>query len=167
MAVSLLDNFSYNGKKPNFSRDLMPSVEVMRNYNENYLPPVFTTLCEEDGKRYRYNVSNSVDPVLGKWRLDEGDSIDAYTKSETDTLLDGKADKEPFEGFVEVVERLDGVVTEVGSVKYLDAQVYLESKGYTDEQIAKINKKKSIACDEKPVYNNADKTITYIKKVFL
>ena len=61
MAVSLLDNFSYNGKKPNFSRDLMPSIEVMRNYNENYLPPVFTALCEEDGKRYRYNVSNSVE----------------------------------------------------------------------------------------------------------
>lgn len=163
MAVSLLDNFSYNGKKPNFSRDLMPSIEVMRNYNENYLPPVFTALCEEDGKRYRYNVSNSVDPVLGKWRLDEGNSIDAYTKSETDTLLDKKADKEPFEGFVEVVKRLDGVVTEVGSVKYLDAQVYLESKGYTDEQIAKVNKKKSISCDEKPVYNSIDKTITYVK----
>ena len=55
MTVSLLDNFSYNGKKPNLSRDLMPSIEAMRNYNENYLPPVFTALCEEDSKRYRLN----------------------------------------------------------------------------------------------------------------
>lgn len=218
MSVSLLDNFSYNGKKPNFSRDLMPSIEVMKNYSENYLPPVFTTLCEEDGKRYRYNVSNSEDPVLGKWRLDEGgssDLTDYYKKTETNELLDTKVDKEEGKGLSEEnfttvykikigdsvltttaqnisdaineikeaiddttladkveeledhIDLLDNVDKTVeGSIRYLDAQIYNDSKDYTDEQIAKVNKKKAIPCDERPIYTQGatieEDTITYI-----
>ena len=90
MAVSILEGFDYGGQLPNFSRDLFETVADMVAYEEVYLPPVFETNVVETGKRYRYNVSNSVDPELGKWREVTGGSGDLsnyYTKAEIDELV--------------------------------------------------------------------------------
>jgi len=166
MAIPFLDNIAIKKKAPNVDRDLFETIADMVSYSENYLPAIFQCYVVETGKRYVYNVSNSIDPVFGKWREDyggSGDFTNYYNKSETNELLDSKADKDPFDQWVEVVTRLDGTSEVKGSVKYLDAQTFLESKGYTDEQIEKINKKKSISCDEKPEYDSINKTITYIK----
>lgn len=85
MAVSILEGFDYGGNLPNFSRDLFATVAEMAAFSEDYLPPVFECNVQEDGKRYRYNVNNTVDPVLGKWREagGTGDLSNYFTKDET------------------------------------------------------------------------------------
>jgi len=102
MSISLLDNLSIKKKSPNVERDLFNTIADMVAFSENYLPSVFECNVVEDGNRYRYNVSNSVDPDLGKWRLVGGsgsaDLIDYYKKSETDTLLEGYVAKEDGKG---------------------------------------------------------------------
>ena len=68
------DNISYQGKKPLDARFLFSTLEAMKNYSENYLPPLAFCQNEEDGKFYTYNVSNPVDPTTGKWRKMESGS---------------------------------------------------------------------------------------------
>lgn len=91
MSISLLDNLSIKKKSPNVERDLFNTIDEMVAFSENYLPDVFECNVKEDGNRYRYNVSNSVDEVLGKWRLVGGNAdvtLDEYYKKlETDELL--------------------------------------------------------------------------------
>ena len=81
MASELFDNFRMNSDLPNFERDLFDTVDDMVAFSEDYLPDVFE--CNtKDGKRYRFNRSNDVDPILGKWRLVEGNggaSIEDWT----------------------------------------------------------------------------------------
>lgn len=84
MAVSVLDNFDYAGKKPNFARDLFDSIEEMVAYSENYLPEVFEANVRSTGKRYRYNVNNPDIEGLGRWReVSSGSSgASSYTELE-------------------------------------------------------------------------------------
>ena len=71
MSISVADNFDLRAKKPDFERQLFDDVASMVAYDERYLPDVYE--CNtKDGKRYRYNVNNSIDTNLGKWRLVEG-----------------------------------------------------------------------------------------------
>ena len=100
MAVSILDNWDYRGKKPDFTRNLFQTVDEMVAFSENYLPPVYECNVVENGNRYRYNVSNIEDPILGKWRLVESsggamDLMDYYKKTEVDALLQNKVDVDP------------------------------------------------------------------------
>lgn len=145
---------------------MFESISDMANFSENYLPDLFEAYNKEDGNKYKYNVSNSVDPVTGKWRLVTGGSGDLsnyYNKTETDNLLAEKVDEDTY---TEKIEQLEGDSTVDGSMRKLDAQVYQDSKDYTDERVQALQKKKSIACDEMPVYNQgttpAEDTITYI-----
>lgn len=103
MSISLLDNLSIKKKSPNVERDLFNTIEEMVAFSENYLPDVFECNVKEDGNRYRYNVSNSVDDVLGKWRLvgaggSAADLSDYYKKLETDALLENYVSKESGKG---------------------------------------------------------------------
>lgn len=66
--ISLADNLSIRGKKPNVERDLFDTLENMKNYSPNYLPDIFLAACKETGKFYVYKASNTVDATLGKWR---------------------------------------------------------------------------------------------------
>ena len=100
MGISIIDNFNYRAGKPNFERDLFEDVAEMVAFREDYLPPVFE--CNlKSGDRYRYNVNNEVDPILGKWRLvSSGTSGPAsgYTKDEVNAKLDLKLDKPEVDG---------------------------------------------------------------------
>ena len=81
MGISIIDNFNYRAGKPNFERDLFENIEEMVAFREDYLPPVFE--CNlKSGDRYRYNVNNEIDPILGKWRLvaGSGGPANGYTK---------------------------------------------------------------------------------------
>lgn len=102
MAISLLDNIAIKKKSPNVERDLFATIADMAAYNENYLPDVFECNVVEDGNRYRYNRTNIVDPVFGKWRIVESGAgaelIDYYKKTETDELLDKKVSIEEGKG---------------------------------------------------------------------
>lgn len=99
MSVSMIDNISYKGKKPDNVRSFFETKADMVAFSENYLPDVYITICGEDGNQYKYNRSNTDDPELGKWRLLEGggggDLSSYYNKTETNALLDEKVDKEP------------------------------------------------------------------------
>ena len=74
MGVSILDNWQYLGKKPDFTRQLFETVADMVAFNENYLAPVYECNVIEDGCRYRYQLTNDLDPDLGRWRKVEGGS---------------------------------------------------------------------------------------------
>ena len=68
MSISIVSNFKYQGPLANFERDQYATLSDMLNVNENILPPVFIGVCLETKKAYLYNVENTPDPVLGKWR---------------------------------------------------------------------------------------------------
>lgn len=77
MAISLIDNLKIQNKKQNVERDSFATIADMVSYSPNYLPNLFHAMCEETGKMYIYNVNNTDDPVLGKWRVFDGGSGEA------------------------------------------------------------------------------------------
>lgn len=130
MAISFLDNIGIKKQAPNVQRDLFDTVADMVAWSENWLPDVFECNVKETGQRYRYNVSNTVDEETGKWRLVEG----------------GGGDLENYYNKTEIDTAFDNAKT--------------DWEKYTDDEIAKLNTDKAIACDEKPTYDSG--TITYI-----
>ena len=99
MGISIIDNFDYRAGKPNFTRDLFENIEEMVAFPEMYLPTVFE--CNiKSGDRYRYNVNNEIDPILGKWRLvtGSGGPANGYTKDEINAKMNLKLDKPEIEG---------------------------------------------------------------------
>ena len=156
MAVSMLDNISYKGKKSDNVRSYFETIADMVAFSENYLPDVYITLCGEDNNQYKFIRSNEVDPILGKWRLLEGGSSDLssyYTKTQTNNLLDEKVDKELGKGLStndysdsevarvdaneSAITTLNGNSSVVGSVDYKVANGVTEANTYTDTECAK------------------------------
>lgn len=68
MSLLIGDNFNYQGQKSNFERDSFETLAAMKAYPETSLDDGHLSYCKEDGKRYEYKSSNSVDPTTGKWR---------------------------------------------------------------------------------------------------
>lgn len=69
MAIGVIDNFSYNGKKPNFERDQFSTLEEMRNAQDSVIDEGHISFCEETGLSYQFLSSNSIDSSTGKWRV--------------------------------------------------------------------------------------------------
>lgn len=67
MAIKIADSFSLDGStKPNFARDQFSTLSDMKAYtvcDEGHI-----AYCLQDGKRYEFKNSNSIDEVTGKWR---------------------------------------------------------------------------------------------------
>lgn len=157
MAVSMLDNISYKGRKSDNVRSYFSTIEDMVNFSENYLPDAYITLCGEDNNQYKFVRSNEVDPILGKWRLLEGggssDLSSYYTKTETNNLLDNKVDKvsgkdlstndftdaykQQIDNNKTAIETLNGDSSIVGSVDSKVATAYSNATNYTDTECAK------------------------------
>ena len=157
MAVSMLDNISYKGRKSDNVRSYFSTIEDMVNFSENYLPDVYITLCGEDNNQYKFIRSNDEDPVLKKWRLLEGggssDLSSYYTKTQTNNLLDEKVDKvngkdlstndftdaykQQIDDNESAIETLNGNSTVVGSVDSKIATAYSNATSYTDTECAK------------------------------
>lgn len=72
MAVQVIDNFKYAGKKPNFERDQFATIADMKAYPESSLDEGHVAYCVETEKAYRYKSSNTDDATTGKWREDTG-----------------------------------------------------------------------------------------------
>lgn len=68
MALKIGDNFSYQGKKPNFDRDSFDTLAAMKAFPETSIDEGHISYCKEDGKNYQYKSANSVDETTGKWR---------------------------------------------------------------------------------------------------
>lgn len=185
MAISMLDNISYRGKKADNERSLFSTIAEMVAYNENYLPNIYTTWNEEDGCQYKYQRSNPVDPETGRWRKMTGgeggaDLVNYYNKAEVNTLLEDKVDVEVGKGLstndyddtekqkVEDLETLVGdstltttADTVTGAVNELVSQdaALLVLINENAEEIEKLQKTPAIAVDAKPTYNAGE--ITY------
>lgn len=71
MAINVIDNFSYRGKKPNFDRDSFDTLSAMKSFPETDIDEGHISFCKEDGKHYQFSSANEVDPTTGKWREDK------------------------------------------------------------------------------------------------
>ena len=69
MALKIGDNFSYQGKKPNFDRDTFDTLASMKSYPETSIDDGHISYCKETFQHYVYNSSNTSDATTGKWRV--------------------------------------------------------------------------------------------------
>ncbi len=81
MALKVGDNFSYQGQKPNFERDVFSTLAAMKSFPTTSIDEGHISLCLEDGKRYKYSKDFSVDPTLGKWRRVIDSVLDASSEN--------------------------------------------------------------------------------------
>src|SRR5574344_750098 len=157
MAISLLSNLMINMKQPTTVRDQFSTLEDMKSFREEYLPDMYDSFCLETGLKYRFNRSNPIDEITGKWRvIGEGGSSDLslyYTKTETNNLLDNKVDKvsgkdlstndftdaykQQIDDNKTAIETLNGNSTVVGSVDSKVSTAYSNATSYTDTECAK------------------------------
>lgn len=170
MAVNMLDNFDIRKSTPNVKRDMFETVADMKDFNENYLPQVFIATCVEDGCIYIFNKGNLVDDTTGKWRKFEGGSADLmnyYNKSEVNTLLGDKVDKETDKGLstndytneektkvqnaTDAIATLNGAVTVEGSV---DNKI--------NNAIASIDSKINMVVESLPAVADARDDVIYL-----
>lgn len=73
MALLIGDNFSYNGKKPNFERDSFETLAALKAVAEANIDNGHIAYCIETKKHYIFNDSNSDDATTGKWRVLESE----------------------------------------------------------------------------------------------
>lgn len=70
------DNFQYNGKKPDFTRQEYATFADMKAAKKSQMPEKYIAYCLEDRKWYQYDKANTVDETLGLWRpFGSGESI--------------------------------------------------------------------------------------------
>lgn len=65
MAINIGANFSYNGRNYLDNRQSFDTLETMKNFTS--VPDGFITYCKEDGKRYEFKSSNTINELTGKW----------------------------------------------------------------------------------------------------
>lgn len=77
---------------PNFSRDTFATFAEMKAVSKKKMPQMLITTCQEDGKVYVYNKSNTDDPVLGYWRpLASAADVEQNKNNLTYVLLENQA----------------------------------------------------------------------------
>ena len=79
MAITVADNFSYQGKKPLDGRDGFDTLAQMKAYPEASVYDGCLTYCKEDEKYYTFKASNTVDVTTGKWREFSGGGGQTYS----------------------------------------------------------------------------------------
>ena len=157
MPISLLSNLKINMQAQSVERDAFSTIADMKAFREEYLPDMYDSFCYETGLKYRFNRSNPIDEILGKWRvIGEGGSSDLssyYTKTETNNLLDNKVDKvsgkdlstndftdaykQQIDDNKTAIETLNGGSSVVGSVDSKVSTAYSNATSYTDTECAK------------------------------
>ena len=71
----LSENFAYSGTSQNFDRDSYATLAEMKAVKAKKMPSIFHATCEETGKLYVYNKTNTDDEILGTWREVSSGSI--------------------------------------------------------------------------------------------
>lgn len=87
MALLIGDNFSYNGKKPNFERDSFETLAALKSFSEANIDNGHIAYCVETKKHYIFNDSNSDDATTGKWRVLESEFSNKVNVSDLDNYL--------------------------------------------------------------------------------
>ena len=88
MAIKTGDNFLYRGKKPLDSRDSFDTILSMTTFAESSLDDGHISYVKETDKHYKFNSTNTVDPVLGKWREYNGSGYATDGKVKLDSSSD-------------------------------------------------------------------------------
>lgn len=68
MALTIGDNFSYQGAKPLDTRLQYATIAEMVSKADSTLYDGIIAYCKADSKNYQWKSTNTVDPILGKWR---------------------------------------------------------------------------------------------------
>lgn len=91
MALSIGDNFKYQGRKPNFERDSFATLADMKAFPETSVDDGHVSYCAEDGKHYEFKSSNAVDETTGKWRAfaEKPDTSNFATKTDLASKVSG------------------------------------------------------------------------------
>jgi len=77
MAMDLVDNLNYQGRKPDFVRQEYSTVADMAAVKSSKMPEMYIAYCTETHKVYLYNKQNTEDLTYGKWReFGSGDGAD-------------------------------------------------------------------------------------------
>lgn len=128
MALLIGDNFSYNGKKPNFERDSFETLAILKAFPEANIDNGHIAYCKETNKHYIFNDSNSADPLTGKWRELESEFSNLIDSSDLEAYLtkdEAQSTYQPIGDYVlkSEIPSLDGYATEV----WVNSQGFLKS----------------------------------------
>lgn len=112
MALLIGDNFSYNGKKPNFERDSFETLAALKVFAEANIDNGHIAYCAETNKHYIFNSSNSDDATTGKWRVLESEFSNKVNVSDLDAYLtktDAQATYQPIGDYATSEELTEGL----------------------------------------------------------
>ena len=129
MPIRTGDNFSYRGKKPLDARDSFDTILAMTSFAEGSLDEGHISYVKETDKHYKFNSTNDVDTMLGKWREynGSGSSTDEKVKmSSTSTsskylseLIDNSTIEVDTDGNFLIVKKIDGQTATVAEINFL------------------------------------------------
>ena len=129
MSIRTGDNFSYRGKKPLDARDSFDTILAMTSFAEGSLDEGHISYVKETDKHYKFNSTNDVDTILGKWREynGSGSSTDEKVKmSSTSTsskylseLIDNSTIEVDTNGNFLIVKKIDGQTATVAEINFL------------------------------------------------
>lgn len=134
MALTLGDNFSYQGAKPLDGRLKYDTVAAMKAMADSILYDGCLAYCVATDKTYQWKSTNTVDETLGRWR-EFGDTVDSAISSTSENPVQNKAIHDALDGKADLVNgkvpaaQLPAYVDDVieGYYKAADDRFYEES----------------------------------------
>lgn len=163
MAISVADNFSYQGGKPLDARMKFSSVSDMVATPAASLYDGCFAYVTAEKKYYSYDSSNTEDPTLGKWtEYSSGGGGSTYTAGdgiEIDENNEISTDNMPSEDMSEVVSPLPGVMARsIYNSRFNRSDMYDTDEVLIGKWIdGKPLYQKTVSCGALP--NNADKEV--------
>lgn len=130
MAIKTGDNFLYRGKKPLDSRDSFDTILAMTTFAESSIDEGHISYVKETDKYYKFNSTNDVDIMLGKWReynggggssTDEKVKLDATATDAKylNELIDNSTIEVDTTNNCLVVKKIDGQTATVAEINFL------------------------------------------------
>lgn len=87
MALTIGDNFSYQGAKPLDARLVYDTIAEMKTKADSTLYDGIVAFCKANEKNYQWKSTNEVDETLGKWReFSSGGSGEDLTPSDVEDI---------------------------------------------------------------------------------
>lgn len=130
MAIQVASNFLLKSRNFLDARQSFDTILAMTSFSKKSVPEGFITYCKETDKYYKFNSTNSVDSVLGKWReytVGGGSATDEKVKIDS-TATDAKYLNELIDNAtIEidstnnylVVKKIDGQTVSVAELNFL------------------------------------------------
>lgn len=91
--ITTIDNFNYQGRKPNFERDSYDTLKEMKNVSETVIDDGHIAFNKEDRQTYKYDSTNTSDSIIGKWRLLNGISFIEVAELDDDYTISANPSK--------------------------------------------------------------------------